>query len=209
MFSIQVVLQFVSVAAALLSAPALGEFAAWVACAIFVWVLSQAARTLFPWLPHTAPLVPQGGGGFEHAAQGSGGRGRMMSPRRGREDGSPEAEGSPASFSYQTPAPRTGVRKRLSEKRQMELGYRGPLTVTEQDNPFHTRGAAEYISEKQYEMQADDFTKKVMVDLAEYVRSSDYLEQNADRLTARARRGLARQIALENEYEMPAGYYDE
>ena len=134
----------------------------------------------------------------------------MISPRGGRDD-SPEAEGSPASAysEYQTPAPRRAPKRRLSEKQQIERGYRGPLEVTAENNPFHTRGAAEYISERQYEVQADDFTQKALADLAQYVRSSDYLEQHADRLTARARRGLARQMALDNEYEMPDGYYAE
>jgi hypothetical protein len=41
------------------------------------------------------------------------------------------------------------------------------------------------------------------------VSSTEYLADHADRLSTRARRGLARQIAFEKDFAMPPGYYDE
>jgi len=41
------------------------------------------------------------------------------------------------------------------------------------------------------------------------VGTTEYLAEHADRLSARARRGLARQIAFEKDFAMPPGYYDE
>ena len=122
---------------------------------------------------------------------------------------SPEAGGSSTAYTYSAPAPQTTPKKRLSEKRQIELLYDGPLEFDEDNNPFYTRGAPEYISEREYEAQTDAVTQQALADLAQHVSSTDYLEQNADRLSARARRGLAREIAREREYGMPDGYYDE
>ena len=101
------------------------------------------------------------------------------------------------------------VKRRLSEKRQLELGYRGPMQVTEDNNPFHTRGASEYISARQYEAQCNAATRQALENLNQYVASTDYLQHNADRLSAQARRGLARQIAFDEDFSMPEGYYDD
>jgi len=110
---------------------------------------------------------------------------------------------------YQRSVPNTGTKRRLSEKRQLELGYSGQLKVTEDENPFHTRGAPEYISERQYEAQCNDMTQQALSDLSQYVANTDYLEHNAEKLTSRAKRGLAREIARENDYELPSGYFDD
>jgi len=54
-----------------------------------------------------------------------------------------------------------------------ERQYRGPLNISEEDNPFHTRGAAEYISQSQYEAQSNDMTQKALADLAQYVSDAN------------------------------------
>ena len=44
------------------------------------------------------------------------------------------------------------VRARMLLVLCLVLG-RGPLQVTENDNPFHTRGASDYISVREYEVR--------------------------------------------------------
>jgi hypothetical protein len=57
-----------------------------------------------------------------------------------------------------------------------ERQYRGPLNISEEDNPFHTRGAAEYISQSQYEAQSNDMTQKALADLAQYVSNANLFD---------------------------------
>ena len=57
------------------------------------------------------------------------------------------------------------TKRRLSEKRHIEQHYRGPLNVEPSENPFHCRGAGEYISQRQYEVCLGCFRLSVHVRL--------------------------------------------
>ena len=215
------------------------EGVAWLACMILLWILrplmllflplhfrgapqppplsnpGQGGRATQPWTPHINK-APERVDCFmadearEEYWGTQGGRGRA-------EAGSEEGRRGDAGFRgarVLSPPPSSaargeGVKRRLSEKRQLELGYRGPMRVTEDNNPFHTRGASEYISARQYEAQCNAATRQALEELNQYVTSTDYLQHNADRLSAQARRGLARQIAFDEDFSMPEGYYDD
>ena len=58
-----------------------------------------------------------------------------------------------------------------------ERQYRGPLNISEEENPFHTRGAAEYISQSQYEAQSNDMTQRALADLAQYVSDANRFDE--------------------------------
>jgi len=214
--SLEIIIRFGSFVFGLFTVPSFSrEGVAWCICigiCVLAELLLRRGGFLAPGARGNAvggdgPGAGGGGEGRSRTAQGMGGRGR--SPRGIRAE-SPDAEGSSAAYAYSTPArAQPKPKKRLSEKRQIELNYRGPLQVDEDNNPFHTRGAPEYISEREYETQSDAFTRQALDDLAQYVSSTNYLEQNADRHTARARRGLAREIARERDYSLPENYYDE
>jgi len=120
-------------------------------------------------------------------------RRKTHNKRQGRVDMADESTGrvelNDSSLSFFTPS----KKHRATERSIIEENYSGPLDISE-ENPFHCRGAPEYISEQEYRAQTLQSTEKAENALLEYYEREG-LAKMAHLLSPQARRNIAECMA--------------
>jgi len=156
-FSLQVVLQFLSLAVIFNASPnPLCEGVSVVGLLCMSYAYNQLYAHRGTKRSVRRDSIGEGGAGMQEA---------KASPLRGAGSSSSSWQGGLRARSGKQ------GRKRLMQKQYMEENYRGPLKAEMlRNNPFHCKGAAEYLTEEEYQAQRLSYTQQQEAALLEYMQ---------------------------------------